>query len=125
MADANLQETLEEIERSIANEEAKIKRGEALERMVRTDDFQLVITEGYLEAEAERLFAILTTPPGNRKDVLDTTHDKLSALRHFKEYIGTETYPGIVRREAENAPDAIAQNIEYRGELTSPSEDEV
>lgn len=123
MAEANLQnelaKELQDIDDAIADQNAKIKRGEALERLVKNKDFQSVIMEGYLAAEAGRLFEILTTPPGNRKDVLDTTHDKLSAVRHFKEYVGTESYPGIVRREAENAPDVIEEQEIYRKEVTS------
>jgi len=124
MADnANLNETLAEIEIAIIVAQEKVQRGNDLEALLEDPKFIRVIQNGYLEGEAERLFSILTTPPGNRKDVLDTTHDKLSAIRHFKEYIGTPEYPGIIRREAEVAENAIEEQRQLKLRLTAPSED--
>jgi len=120
---SNLQTELQEIELAIAAEQEKIKRGEALERLLKNDDFKLVILDGYVEEEAQRLFGILTTPPGNRKDVLDTCHDKLASIRHFKEYIGTKEYPGNVRRAAESAEANIEEQEAYRREVTAQGDE--
>jgi len=124
MANANLKEELQKIDESIERHEAAIKRSEDLESLKTDPRFINVIVNGYTEAEAKRLFSMLTAVPATRRETLETTHDKLEAIRHMKEYLGTATYPGIVAREAENAPDSIAADRIYRVELLSTDTEE-
>lgn len=119
MADANLKETLAGIDKSIAKYEKAIQRGKDLESLKTDPRFISVFVEGYLATEAERLFEMLTAVPAIRKETMETTHDKLEAVRHLKEYIGTDKYPGIVLREAENAPDLKLADEIYRKEVTA------
>lgn len=116
MATANLTE-LQQLDASTAQYEAALQRGKDLEELKKNPLFISVIMEGYLEAEAERLFDTLTMVPAIRRESLDNTQSKLEAVRHFKEYVGTATYPGIVMREAENAQSHIDENEMYRTAL--------
>jgi len=124
MANANLKE-LQDIDKSISRNEAAIKRGEALESLKTDPRYILVFTEGYLEAEAERLFETLTAVPAIRREGMENNMAKLEAVRHLKEYVGTPKYPGIVMREAENAPDQLEADRVYRTEvLARPTTEE-
>lgn len=123
--DSELTETLSAIDKSIAEYEAKVARGEALARMKETSDYKLVFEEGYIDAEANRLFEMLTAVPAIRRETMEVMKDKLEAIRHFKEYVGTDTYPGIVMSEANSAEDNINREKNYRLEVTATSSEEV
>ena len=119
MDSSNLQETLEAIDNVIAVEELLIKRGDALNRMKRTDDYKLVFEEGYIETESKKLFDILTDPSGASCYTAEEIHLKLEAISHFRGYVGTEDFQGIVDVEAVNAPGAIQRERDYRKEVTA------
>lgn len=123
MATANLNE-LQKITETIEKHNAAIQRGKDLESLKTDPKFISVIIEGYLDAEATRLFEILTSVPAIRKESMDVVRDKLDSIRDLKEYLGTPQYPGIVVREAENAPDRIREEELYRTELLKPTTEE-
>ena len=58
----NIDEQIKEIDNDIETQEWFVKRGEALKRLKENEDFRLVIFEGYLEVEAQRVFELLTPP---------------------------------------------------------------
>ena len=117
--DSNLTIELRAIDEAIEREEINKKRGEALEWLMNTEQFKLVITDGYLETEAKRCFDLLTSVPVPRHEVLEGLGERLNAIRYFKDYIGTPNYPGIVRRAAENADTVILEQQDYRKEVTA------
>jgi len=114
-----LTETLKSIEDSIAGYEDAIKRGTALDRLMSNPDFQLVILDGYIEAEAERLFTILTDPSGATPYTPEKIQLKLASISDFKGYVGTKDYPGTIKREADKAPGLIFNENEYRKQFTA------
>lgn len=118
-SNSNLTVELHAIDTAIEREEDKIKRGEALERLMNNEDFKAVILDGYLDAESKRVFELLTQVPVPRHEMLQGFSERLDAIRYIKEYIGTSTYPGMVRREAESAPSIIAEQEDYRKEITA------
>ena len=118
-ASSNLKETLEAIDAVIAKKKEAIKAGEALKRLMNNPDFKLVILEGYVEAEANKLFKILTDPSGASPYTDDQIKLKLEAISHFKGYVGTEDFPGTVKIEAEQAPLEILREENYRKEVTA------
>ena len=116
---SNLTTDLQLTDEAIAAEKRKIAKAEALDRLIDNPDFILVIQQGYLEDEANSLFDLLTSVPSQRREITESTLDKLNSIRHFKEYIGTSTYPGVVRRNAEVAPEIIVEQEQYRKQITA------
>lgn len=122
MDTSNLNETLQAIDAVIANKRKAIKRGEALKRLMKNQDFIDVILDGYIEAEARKLFSILTDPSGDSPYTAERIDLMLEAIRHFKGYVGTDTYKGTVMIEAENAPLEIAREEDYRKQVTAEAD---
>jgi hypothetical protein len=116
---SNLKETLAAIDKVIADKKAAIKRGEALERLKKNQDFIDVILSGYVKAEEIKLFNILTDPSGASPYSDAEITLKLSAISHFKGYIGTDDFPGTVKMEADSAPLDIDLEEQYRRSVTA------
>ena len=123
MEQSNLNETLQAIDADIAEKRQAIKRGEALQRLMKNQDFIDVILNGYIEEEARKLFAILTDPTGGSHYSAEKIRLMLEAIRHFKGYVGTDAYKGTVMIEAERAPLNIAGEEDYRKQVTAEAED--
>ena len=119
MDSSNLTEALKAIDAVIARQRTAIERGEALERLKNNVDFQTIILDGYIETEAEKLFAILTDPSGASPYTAEQIHLKLEAISHFKGFIGTDDFKGTIEIEAENAPGIIMLEENYRKEVTA------
>jgi len=118
-ASSNLKETLKAIDAVIAEKKTAIKLGEALERLMNNADFKTVILENYIEAEASKLFKILTDPSGASPYTTEQIHLKLEAISHFKGYVGTADYAGTIEVEAKQAPLDIIIEENYRKEVTA------
>ena len=114
-----LQDTLEAIDSAIAIRKADIELGQALIRLKNNSDFKTVILDGYVETEAQELFNILTDPSGASPYSAERIKLKLEAISHFKGYIGTDDFKGTIEVNAEQAPQAIAREEEYRREVTA------
>ena len=111
---SNLQKTtLEQVDERIVELEEQIEIGAALDRLHTNPDFTKVFLEGYLEAEAERLFRTLVTPSTIKRDAMENMMDKLTAIRNVKTYIKTCYQNAIM------APEQIEQEKLYRKEVTS------
>jgi len=115
----NLKSTLERIDKYIDTQKDLIKRGKALKRLLSNDDFQLVILDGYIDSEAQKLFTMLTDPSGELPYPMETIHLKLEAISHLKGYIGTKDFKGTVLTLADNAVGNIIKEEDYRKEITS------
>ena len=114
-----LKEELKAIDKTIEKKKKAIRLGEALKELKNDPNFKLVILEGYVEAEAKRLFKILTDPSGVSPYSNEEIQLKLAAISHFKSYIGTDDYVGTIEIEAERAPDEIIMEENYRDEVTA------
>jgi len=110
---SNLKEQLEAIDNRIQELKDSIQIAEDLESLHEDERFKRVILDGYLEDEAKRLFGVLTTPSTLKRDVIENIQDKLSAIRNIKQYFG------VILQNAHMAPDAIAEEEEYRKEVTA------
>lgn len=113
----NIDEQIEQIDKDIELQDWYIKRGEALDRMIGTEDFKLVFVEGYLEIEAQRVFELLTHPltvkPEDEKKYLS----QLETIKNIGRYIGCENYAGTVAIQASNAKKAKDDLIKMKQEL--------
>lgn len=122
MVETNLNEELKAIDAAIAERRKAIKLGEALQRLLKNQDFIDVILEGYIENEARKLFAILTDPSGKSPYSAEKIHLMLEAISHFKGYVGTDDYEGTVMMEARRAPQDIAREEDYRKQVTAEAD---
>ena len=117
MTQTEQKETLEAVDARIDELNAQVELGQAIERLhngeANADDFKTVILEGYMDAEAERLFGILTNPTFFKRDQMANTMDRLGAIRNLKEYFMVKL------QEADAAPDAIEGENNYRSEVTA------
>ncbi len=113
MAETTLKTELADIDERIDTLNKNIELGAALERLHENEDFKKVILEGYLEAEAERIFKVLVDPSHNlKRDVMENLMDKLVSTRNIKQYFGT------VLINAAMAPEEILNEEEYRKDTT-------
>ena len=117
--------TLKRIDDYIETQEQAIKRGKALERLIKNQDFIDVILEGYIEVEARKLFKILTDPTGASEYTNEQIHLKLAAISHFKEYVGTDDFKGTIKIEALMAPAKIAGELQERVNVTAEAAMEI
>ena len=111
--EANLNEELSNVDERIAELKKLKEFGEALERLHDNPDFQLVILDGYFEVEADRVFRVLTTPMNMRRDSVENTMDKLTAVRELKQYFGNKLI------ECSEVDAQIAGEEEFRKEVTA------
>ena len=121
---SNLEETLSAIDKYIAEQQKAIDDGKALERLLNNKDFKAIILDGYIEAEAKKLFSILTDPTGASPYTQEEILLKLEVISHFKSYIGTDDYLGTVRIKATAAPDNIFREEQERARVTALYADE-
>jgi hypothetical protein len=118
-----LSENLQAIESYIGEQRKLIEKGKALDRLMANPDFQLVVLNGYIEAEATKLFSMLTDPNGAKVD-RDELLLQLECINHFKGYVGTADYAGTVKQEAEMAPGNIHREEIERMEITARAAEE-
>lgn len=99
----NIDEQIEQIDKNLEVLEWNIARGEALERLMKSEDFQLVMMEGYMDIEAERVFGLLTHPLTVKPEDKANYLSQLDTIKNLSRYLGNSTYKGTVRIVAENS----------------------
>ncbi len=109
----DLAEQLKLIDERIAHLKNNIKIGELIQELDKDERFKTVINEGYLDAEAKRLFEVLTEPSTLKRDVMENVMDKLSSIRNFKQYLVVQL------QNANMAPEQIEEEEKYRTEVTA------
>ena len=120
MDESNLQETLQRIDKTIKILENDIATGEKLARLLKNQDFIDIILEGYLNRESKQLFSLLTDPsPPLSHHTPETIQQTLKGISYLKQYLGSESFEGIIMERARMAPDAIEVEQNYRLEVTS------
>lgn len=113
----NIDEQLEQVDMQIAEQEYHIKRAEALARLKENPDFQLVMIEGYLQLEADRVFNLLVHPLTVKPDDRDSYLSQLDTIKNVSRYLGTDQYKGTVNILAINAKKAIDELIAIKQDL--------
>ncbi len=109
----DIKQELLETDEKISEKKAQIELAEAIERLHENEDFKLVVLDGYLEIEAERIFALLTTPMGWKRELNENLMDKLGSIRDLKEFIGVKL------RESIMAPEELTELEQYRKDITT------
>ena len=113
MTEQEQKDSLVEVDARIEDLQSQVEIGAAIERLHENADFQTVILDGYLDAEADRLFGILTNPTFFKRDQMENTMDRLNSVRHIREYFMVKL------QEADAAPTQIASENEFRSEITA------
>ena len=98
-----IDEQIEIIDKDLEVLDWSIRRNEALEKLMATEEFHLVFTEGYLDIEAKRVFELLVHPLMVKPDDKESYLSQLDTIKNLGRYLGSSTYKGIVKISAENA----------------------
>lgn len=94
-----------------------IRRSAALDKLMKTEEFHLVITEGYLEIEAQRVFELLTHPLTVKPDDKDSYLSQLDTIKNLSRYLGSPTYKGTIKILADNSVKDKENLIQQKQEL--------
>jgi len=109
----DIKQELLETDEKISEKKAQIQLAEDIEALHEDERFQRVVLTGYLDVEAERIFALLTTPMGWKRELNENLMDKLGSIRDLKEWFG------IKLRESIMAPDELAELEAHRKDVTA------
>ena len=112
MSDAYLTETLSDIEKSIANEQIKVKLGKAFEDLIEDKNFELVIGEGFFKAYLEKSISIVTNTLVPESDEVNEALATIAGVNRLKEYLEN------IITEASYAKGRIEQDQDYRKRIT-------
>ena len=115
----NIDEQIEIIDRDLEVLTWNIKRAEALDKLLGMEEFQLVMIEGYLEIEADRVFGLLTHPLTVKPDDKESYLSQLETIKNLGRYLGTPEYKGIVKISADNSKKDMDELIARKQELLS------
>ena len=98
-----IDEQIEIIDKDLEVLDWTISRGAALEKLLKMEEFHLVIIEGYLEIEAQRVFKLLTHPLTIKPEDKNSYLSQLETIKNLSRYLGSPDYKGIVKISAANA----------------------
>lgn len=109
---STLKESLEATDKAIAEQKEKIALGEALKRMEKFEEFQMIFQEKFFNEEADRLKDALTNPSIYKKEMVENMFDMMSSIRHVKQFLM------YIKADADAAPQIIEDNENFRKEIT-------
>jgi hypothetical protein len=109
----NLKQELADIDASIEEQRNIAAFAEAILELEAHPAYKLVIEDGYLTKEAERLTEILVEPNPLKRDVIENIIEMTSAIRHFK------TFLKFKKLDASNVENTIEQLNDLRARVTA------
>ena len=118
MTKVNFDLELQKIDDRIAELKQDVELGKALEELHEDERFKLVILDGYFDKEEKRIAGLLFNPTSLKRDQIENMMDKATAIRNYKQYFQT------LLINANMAPDQIAEEEEYRKEVTARGYDD-
>ena len=113
----NIDEQIEVIDRDLEVLEWNIKRGEALDKLMKMEEFHLVMIEGYLEIESQRVFNLLTHPLTIKPEDKNSYLSQLDTIKNLSRYLGSPEYKGVVKISAVNAVKDREELLRQKQEL--------
>jgi hypothetical protein len=105
----NIDEQIAAIDVDIEIQQWYVDRAKALKELQEDPRFQLVITDGYINVEADKVFNQLMNPQVIRAAEKEVYLQRLDAIQSMNQYLGTSTYKGIVEIYGENAAKQIEE----------------
>ena len=112
-----IDEQIEIIDKDLEVLDWNIKRGEALDKLMQMEEFHLVMIEGYLEIEAQRVFKLLTHPLTIKPEDKNSYLSQLDTIKNLSRYLGSPEYKGIVKISAANAVKDREELLRQKQEL--------
>jgi hypothetical protein len=109
----NLKQELADIDASIEEQRNIAAFAEAILELEAHPAYKLVVEDGYLTKEAERLTEILVEPNPLKRDVIENIIEMTSAIRHFK------TFLKFKKLDASNVENTIEQLNDLRARVTA------
>ena len=109
----NLKQELADIDASIEEQRNIAAFAEAILELEAHPAYKLVVEDGYLTKEAERLTEILVEPNPLKRDVIENIIEMTSAIRHFK------TFLKFKKLDASNVDNTIEQLNDLRARVTA------
>lgn len=109
----NLKQELADIDASIEEQRNIAAFAEAILELEAHPAYKLVVEDGYLTKEAERLTEILVEPNPLKRDVIENIIEMTSAIRHFK------TFLRFKKLDASNVDNTIEQLNDLRARVTA------
>lgn len=113
----NIDEQIARIDASIEAHKVNVARAEALERLMKTEDFQLVMIDGYLETEANRVFNLLISPRVTKPEEKESYLSQLETIKNVNRYLGDDDYKGTVAILGINSKKIIEDELRLKQEL--------
>jgi hypothetical protein len=111
--EVTLQERLAEIDATIDEFHKQIQFGEAMKRLEENPDYQLVISDGYLKAESDRITGLIVGDDPIRRDVMENIIEAGLSIRNFKQFMKYK------KLDATQAPRHIEETLEFRKAVTA------
>ncbi len=113
----NIDEKITSIDATIELQNWYIQRAEALERLKQNEDFQLVITEGLIDVEADRVYTLLLSPRTTKLEDKESYLHQLETIKDLLRYIGTDSYKGTVAILGQNAKGIIDEEMRLKQQI--------
>jgi len=110
---ANLTDTLEQIETTVSEEEAKVILGNQLNYLLTLPEFKSIIGDGYLKYALNDAVTIITNTLDPKSQEVREALEKIASVNRLKEY-----FEGIMS-DAIYAPGRIEQEQDFRREYTA------
>lgn len=119
----NIDEQIEAIDADMEQQKWYVARAEALERLKQTEDFQLVVSEGLIEVEADRVYSLLVHPLTVKPEDKESYLSQLDTIKNLGRYFGTPEYAGTVAIQGSNAKMAIDELTQAKQALIAGKDD--
>lgn len=115
----NIDEQVKIIDKDLEVLDWNIRRAEALDKLMGMEEFHLVMTEGYIEIEANRVFKLLVHPLTVKPEDKSNYLSQLDTIKNLSRYLGSPEYKGVVKILAENSVKDRAELLRQKQQLLS------
>ena len=109
------EEQFEQIEVALEDAQKAVLKMDALKRLIKNDDFQLVIDKGYFEQEASNLVISLSNPSYTKEQV-KKTEQLIRGISCLSSYFGAINYSGNQATKAIRDLEETKQELLLEGE---------
>lgn len=113
----NIDEQIAALDEDIELQEWYVARAEALERLKKNSDFQIVLEEGLIQMEADRVYNLLIHPLTVKPEDKESYLSQLDTIKNFGRYLGTPEYLGTCIIQGQNAKIALQDTISQKQKL--------
>lgn len=108
-----IQEAVQKIEENILKSKKFVELDKALERLEYNKDFQMVITEGYLQHEAVRLVHLKADPAMQTTERQASVINQIDAIGGLLQYFRTVSHnANVAMKTIESDEAAVAELLE-------------